>query len=141
MKYRKLGHTGFEVSAVVYGGIVSMAHGDGRVYQDNGQAASDRCVSWAIDRGINYFDVAPTYGDAQLMLGNSLKPYRKDIFLACKTEERERTRAESLMRESLRLLHTDYFDIYQMHALTTMRDIEIAFGPGGVMEMMRDMKE
>ncbi len=140
MKYRKLGNTGFEVSAVVYGGIVSMAHGDGRVYQDNGQAASDGHVSWAVDHGINYFDVAPTYGDAQLMLGNSLRPYRGDVYLACKTEARDRAHAEELMQESLRLLHTDYFDVYQMHALATMRDIEVAFGPGGVMEMMRDMK-
>ena len=141
MKYRKLGNTGFEVSAVVYGGIVSMAHGDGRVYQAKGQTVSDSCVSWAIEQGINYFDVAPTYGDAQLMMGNSLKPYRKNVYLACKTEARDRTHAEALMRESLQLLHTDYFDVYQMHALSTMKDIEIAFGPGGVMEMMRDMKE
>ena len=56
MKYRKLGKTGFEISAVAYGGIVSM---------NDGQEASDRYVSWAIDRGINYFDVAPSYGDAE----------------------------------------------------------------------------
>lgn len=141
MIHRMLGNTGFNVSAVVYGGIVSMARGDGRVYQEGGQAASDGCVAWAIDRGINYFDVAPTYGDAQLMLGNSLRPYRKGVYLACKTEARDRAQAEALMRESLQLLHTDYFDVYQMHALATMRDIEIAFGPGGVMEMMRDMKQ
>ena len=141
MRYRMLGNTGFEVSAVVYGGIVSMAHGDGRVYQANGQSVSDGCVSWAIEQGINYFDVAPTYGDAQLMMGNSLKPYRKNVYLACKTEARDRAHAEALMQESLKLLHTDYFDVYQMHALATMKDIEIAFGPGGVMEMMRDMKQ
>ncbi|MBQ8088122.1 MAG: aldo/keto reductase [Clostridia bacterium] len=45
------------------------------------------------------------------------------------------------MKQSLELLHTDYFDVYQMHALSKMEDLDIAFGPGGVMEMMRDMKE
>ena len=90
MKYRRLGNTGFEVSTVVYGGIVSMAHGDGRVYQSDGQATSDGHVAWAIDHGINYFDVAPTYGDAQQMMGNSLRPYRKGVYLACKTEARDR---------------------------------------------------
>ena len=45
----------------------------------------DHHVEWAIAHGINYFDVAPTYGDAQKLLGNSLKPYRKDVYLACKT--------------------------------------------------------
>ena len=63
MQYRELGKTGMKVSAVVYGGIVST---------DAVQADSDRYVAWAIEQGINYFDVAPTYGDAQLKLGNSL---------------------------------------------------------------------
>ena len=79
MQYRKFGRTGFDISAVSYGGIVSM---------DDGQPASDRYVAWAIDRGVNYFDVAPSYGDAEEKLGNSLKPYRKDVHLACKTGER-----------------------------------------------------
>ena len=141
MKYRSLGHTGFEVSAVAYGGIVSAAHYGGTTYPGDGQAASDGYVAWAIERGVNYFDVAPTYGDAQLMLGNSLAPHRKGVYLACKTGERRRAEAEKLMTESLRLLHTDYFDVYQMHGLSTMEDVETAFGPGGVMELMREMKE
>ena len=141
MKYRKLGNTGFEISSVAYGGIVSAAHYEGTVYPGDGQGASDGYVSWAIDHGVNYFDVAPTYGDAQQMLGNSLRSRRGNVYLACKTEARDRVRAEALMRESLALLHTDYFDVYQMHALSTMDDVERAFRPGGVMELMRDMKE
>ena len=142
MKYRSLGKTGFMVSAVTYGGIVSAAFYDDREFCPvDGQGASDRYVGWAIDRGINYFDVAPTYGDAQERLGNSLRPYRKDVHLACKTEQRMREPAEKAMRQSLEQLHTDYFDVYQMHALATMEDIDVAFGPGGVMELMREMKE
>ena len=109
--------------------------------EGDGQKNSDYYVSWAIDQGINYFDVAPSYGDAQLLLGNSLVPYRKDVYLACKTTERLRAGAEKEMKESLELLHTDYFDVYQMHALSTMEDLEQAFGPGGIMELMREMKE
>ncbi len=141
MDYRNLGNTGFNISAVTYGGIVSASVYDDREFQANGQAFSDQYVSWAYDRGINYYDVAPTYGNAQEMLGNSLKPYRKKVFLACKTVARRREEAEPIMYESMRLLHTDYFDVYQMHALSSMQDLELAFGPGGVMEMMREMKE
>lgn len=140
MRYRSLGKTGFEVSAVAYGGIVSAAHLD-RTLLPDGQTSSDRYVTWAIERGVNYFDVAPTYGDAQQMLGNSLRPFRSRVYLACKTEQRRRGEAEKRMRQSLELLHTDYFDVYQMHALSTMEDLETAFGPGGVMELMREMKE
>ncbi|MBQ8092994.1 MAG: aldo/keto reductase [Clostridia bacterium] len=141
MKYHQLGKTGFTVSAVAYGGIVSASQYGETTFPGDGQRASDSYVALAIEQGINYFDVAPTYGNAQMMLGNSLKHYRRNIHLACKTEARTRAQAEKLMHESLNLLHTDYFDVYQMHALKKMEDIEIAFRPGGVMEMMRDMKE
>ena len=141
MQYRDLGRTGFKVSAVSYGGIVSASEYDGRDYGPDGQEKSDGYVAWAMEQGVNYFDVSPRYGNAQTMMGNSLVPFRKDIYLACKTENRLRAQAEPEMEESLKLLHTDYFDVYQMHALATMRDLELAFGPGGVMELMAEMKE
>ena len=129
---REFGKTGFAIAPVVYGGIVSM---------NDGQDASDRYVAWAIDRGINYFDVAPSYGDAQEKLGNSLKTHRKEIHLACKTQQRCRVEAEKEFKESMQALHTDYFDVYQMHALRSVTEVEAAFAPGGVMEMMRWAKE
>ena len=141
MKYRRLGSTGFDISAVTYGGIVSASYYDGREVLKDGQKHSDHDVSWAVDQGINYFDVAPTYGNAQEMLGNSLAPYRNKVYLACKTNQRLRAQTEPEMHESLRLLKTDYFDVYQIHGLCTMEELETAFGPGGVMEMMVEMKE
>lgn len=132
MQYNKFGNTGFDISAISYGGIVSMNDG-----QDN----SDRYVSWAIDQGINYFDVAPSYGDAEEKLGNSLKPYRNRIHLACKTGHRMRAEAEKDLLRSQQLLHTDYFDVYQLHGVSNMTDVDLAFGPGGVMEMVRTLKE
>lgn len=132
MKKVTLGRTGLEISPVVYGGIVSM---------DETQADSDRYVAWAVEHGINYFDVAPSYGDAQLKMGNSFAPYRKDMYLACKTQKRLREDARREFEESMKLLHTDYFDVYQLHALTTDEDIDLAFGPGGAMEMVLEMKK
>lgn len=141
MQYRPLGKTGFNVSAVTYGGIVSASVYDGISYAPDGQPISDRQVAWAVEQGVNYFDISPLYGNAQEMLGHSLAPYRKNAYLAVKTDKRTRAQAEKEMEGSLKAFHTDYFDVYQMHSLTTMEDIETAFGPGGVMEMMRDMKE
>jgi len=132
MKRKLLGRTGMEISRVFYGGVVSMNDG-----QDN----SDRYVQYAIEKGVNYFDVAPSYGDAQEKLGNSLKPYRKDVYLACKTLQRTGDAAKREMEESFRLLHTDYFDVYQMHALSTVEDVEKAFGKSGAMEAMIRAKE
>ena len=95
MQYRRFGKTGFDISAVAYGGIVSM---------EDGQSASDRYVAWAIDQGVNYFDVAPSYGDAEEKLGNSLKPYRSSVHLACKTAQRLRADAEKDLLRSQQLL-------------------------------------
>ena len=141
MKYRQFGNTGISISSVSYGGIVSAGVYGGEKYDSEGQEASDRYVSWAIDRGVNYFDVAPAYGNAEEQLGNSLWPYRKDIFLACKTNKRDRDGAAADIKKSLKLLHTDYFDVYQLHEISSMQDVERAFGPGGAMEVIGKLKE
>lgn len=141
MEYRRFGRTGMNISAVSYGGIVSAGVYDNAEYPTEGQASSDRYVSWAVERGVNYFDVAPTYGNAEEQLGNSLKPYRSKIHLACKTAQRFRVEAKKELQESMKLLHTDYFDVYQLHAISSMKDVEEAFSPGGVMELMREVKE
>lgn len=127
-----LGKTGMEISKVMYGGIVSMQDG-----QDN----SDHYVEYAIQKGINYFDVAPSYGDAEEKLGNSLKPYRKDIYLACKTMERTAELAKKELDQSLQLLHTDHLDVYQMHALASIDEVETAFSKDGIFNMMIKAKE
>ena len=132
MIYTEFGRTGYRISAVAYGGVISMR---------DSQEDSYRYVPWAIDSGVNYFDVAPGYGDAQEKMGNALKPYRSGVYLACKTQERTRDRAEQDFAQSLRLLHTDWFDVYQLHAMSTDDDIGKAFGPGGVMEMVEKYKK
>lgn len=141
MEYRKFGNTGINISAVSYGGIVSAGKYDGFDYPDDCQESSDRYVSWAIDRGINYFDVGPRYGNAQEQLGNSLKPYRNKVYLACKTGQRSRAEAEKELADSLKMLHTDHLDVYQLHSISSTKDVEAAFAPGGVMELMRELKE
>ncbi len=141
MQYRTLGKTGMNVSAVGYGGIVSAGNYAGNAYPADNQQGSDRYVAWAIDQGVNYFDVAPSYGNAQEQLGNSLKARRSKVYLACKTAQRALQKAEEELKESLRLLHTDWFDNYQLHGISSMEEVDIAFGPGGVMEMVRTLKE
>jgi aryl-alcohol dehydrogenase-like predicted oxidoreductase len=128
---RKLGKTGEELSIVGFGGIVVM---------NNSQSFANNIVAEAVDRGINYFDVAPSYGDAQARLGPALEPYRKKVFLACKEgagrEEGDWTKdgAAKALDESLRLLRTDHVDLYQFHALSKMSQLEQIFGPNGAME-------
>ncbi len=127
-----LGKTGLNISKIFYGGIISMK---------DGQEFSDKYVDYAIKSGVNYFDVAPSYGDAEVILGNSLIPYRKDIYIACKTTCRDAENAKREMEQSLKHLHTDYFDNYQLHSITTKEDVDKVFSKGGAFEVILKAKE
>jgi aryl-alcohol dehydrogenase-like predicted oxidoreductase len=129
---RPLGKTGEHLSIIGFGGILVM---------DEETGAAKNIVAEAVDRGINYFDVAPSYGNAQERLGPALAPYRKDCFLACKTEGRMKDDSRKQLEESLRLLQTDHVDLYQFHALTKMTDLDKVLGPGGAMETMEAAKK
>ena len=141
MKYNTLGSTGLTISAVTYGGIVSAGFYDNVLYPEENQQASDRYVSFAIDHGVTYYDVAPGYGNAQEQLGNSLRQYRNNVSLACKTHERDAKAAEADLENSLKLLHTDHFEVYQLHAISSMDDVEKVFAPGGAMELFSTLKQ
>lgn len=132
MQRRPFGVTGEELSIIGFGGIVVKD-------VEPGEAAS--IVAEAVDRGINYFDVAPSYGNAEERLGPALAPHRGRVFLACKTGQRTRKEAVEELRESLRRLRTDHFDLYQLHAMTTREDLEVATGPGGALEAFVEARE
>jgi len=134
MQKRVLGKTGEQLSIIGFGGIVVCG---------TEQSEANAIVREAIDRGINYFDVAPSYcgGEAEERLGPALKEFRKDVFLACKTGKRDKEGAAAELRESLKTLQTDYFDLYQLHAMTTEEDLQKAMGPGGAVEAFVEARE
>jgi predicted aldo/keto reductase-like oxidoreductase len=132
MEKRVLGKTEEKLSIIAFGGIV--------VREVTTNDAS-RFVAMAIDRGINYFDVAPEYGNAQEMLGPALKPYRNNVFLSCKTHEKTAVGAEREFRDSLKKLKTDYLDLYQLHQVTTLEEVDQIMGPGGAIEFFISAKE
>jgi aryl-alcohol dehydrogenase-like predicted oxidoreductase len=129
---RALGKTGEHLSIIGFGGIVVMN-------EETGAAAN--IVAEAVDRGVNYFDVAPSYGNAQERLGPALAPYRNKCFLACKTEGRMKDDSRAQLEQSLKFLKTDHVDLYQFHALTKMTDLDKVLGPGGAMETMEAAKK
>lgn len=132
MLHRTLGKTKYSVSVIAFGGIV---------VREMEAAQASATVSESIERDINYFDVAPSYGNAQYVLGAALKPYRKNVYLACKTEKRSAKEAQQDLEESLRALKTDYFDLYQFHGLDDPDEIKQVFAAGGAMETLYKAKE
>ncbi|MFC1569080.1 aldo/keto reductase [bacterium] len=129
---RKLGKTGEELSMIGFGGVIVM--------NETAVEAANR-VAQAIDLGVNYFDVAPTYDNAEEMMGPALEPYRKRCFLACKTTQRSGKDARTELEASLNKLRTDHVDLYQLHALTTDEDVETAFGSNGAMQTFIKAKD
>ena len=130
---RQYGNTGIELSIIGFGGIVVAG---------SEQEHANRVAAEAIERGVNYFDFAPTYGDAELLLGPALEPYRKSLFLACKTTERQREGAEAELNRSLERLRTDHFDLYQLHGIRDVeKDVDVAFAKGGAMEVFIQAKK
>ncbi|MRR19979.1 aldo/keto reductase [bacterium] len=132
LEKRSLGRTGEMLSVIGFGGIVVM-----NATPDEASEA----VRMAIDAGVNYFDVAPSYGDAETKLGPALEPYRKDVFLACKTTRRTRSEARQELEQSLKNMRTDHFDLYQHHAVTTLEDVDALLGPGGAMETFLEARK
>jgi predicted aldo/keto reductase-like oxidoreductase len=129
---RSLGRTGEMLSMIGFGGII---------VKDATPGEASDMVKLAIDSGINYFDVAPSYGDAEVKLGPALEPYRKGVFLACKTTKRNKSESRIELEQSLKHLRTDHVDLYQFHAVTTLEDVEKIHGPGGAMETFQEARK
>ena len=123
---RLLGKTREKVSIIALGGIVVSGVTDEHARQ---------VVDESVEKGVNYFDVAPTYGDAEVKLGPALAPYRDKVFLACKTTRRDREGAKEELEKSLQRLQTDHLDLYQLHAIADVeKDVKGALAKGGAME-------
>ena len=132
---RMLGRTGQKVSIVGFPGL-ALTHYD----QKRGTAG----IHDAFERGVNYFDVAPAYGngDCEIKMGIGLQGIdRSRIFLACKTKMRDKQGARKELERSLKRLKTDYFDLYQLHHLRTPQEVKQALGSGGAMETFLKAKE
>ncbi|MFW6288962.1 MAG: aldo/keto reductase [Spirochaetota bacterium] len=132
MEKRNYGKHDVQLSVVGFGGIL---------VTDETTGESARRVSYAIDRGVNYFDVAPSYGNAEEMLGPALEPYRQDVFLACKTNKRDAEGAEEEFRASLQKLRTDHIDLYQLHGIQTEDEVDQVLAPGGALSFYRTLQE
>ncbi|MCL2433008.1 MAG: aldo/keto reductase [Clostridia bacterium] len=126
-----LGNTGLEVSLIGFGGLCL---GELNIEQ------SQKAVDFALKSGINYFEAAPSYGNSQVNLGIAIESKRKDIFLACKTLERGGDKVRAELENSLKVLKTDYFDVYQLHGICNIEELETATAPGGALEAIIQAK-
>lgn len=129
---RSLGQTGAMLSVIGFSGLAM---------KDVTAELASQSVELAINYGVNYFDVAPAYGNAEVMLGPALEPYRKDVFLSCKTQKRTKAEARQELEQSLTRMRTDHFDLYQFHYVSRLSQVDTITGPGGALETFLEAKK
>lgn len=122
MEHRRFGKLEHMSSVLVYGGAAL-----GEVDQDT----ADRSIQQALDAGVNHFDFAASYGDAELRLGPWMSRIRGDIFLATKTGDRDRAGAWTSINRSLERMQTDHIDLIQLHAIGDLAELDLAMGTDG----------
>jgi predicted aldo/keto reductase-like oxidoreductase len=125
VEQRRLGRLGHQSSVLIYG-AAALSEVD--------QDTADASVQLALDAGINHFDVAASYGDAELRLGPWMPTIRDRVFLATKTGLRERDEAWVQINRSLERLQTDHLDLIQIHAVGDLEELDLVTRSGGSLE-------
>ena len=132
MQTRRLGRIGHESSVLIYG-AASLSDVD--------QARADISIQEALDAGINHFDVAADYGDAELRLGPWMPRIRSQIFLATKTGCRTDAEAWAGINRSFERLQTDHLDLIQLHSVGDLETLDQVTGNGGALAAAVRAKE
>jgi len=138
MPTRNLGKSGYRV------GVFSLG-GQGALEAARNDAVAVPIVQKALDLGVNYLDTSSIYGGperwSERYIGQVLKHRRAEAFLASKTKERTRDGSLRMLEQSLKLLQTDYLDLWQLHDVGTLAEVEEIFAPGGAMAALQQARE
>lgn len=125
MLKRTMGRLNHDSSVVMFG-----AASLGNVMQEE----ADASISFALQHGVNHFDTAASYGDAEVRMGPTINTIRKDIFLATKTGQRTKKEAKEEIYRSLERMRVDSVDLLQLHAVGSMEELDRCTGKGGSLE-------
>src|SRR3989304_20389 len=125
METRRFGRTGHMSTVAIFGAAA---------FGQISQADADKVMEMVIEAGVNHIDVAPSYGQAEIRIGPWMPRERGRFFLGCKTMERTKEAAWKELRESLKRLQTETFDLYQCHAITSMEELDAVTMKGGALE-------
>ena len=132
MEQRRLGKTGHMSSVLTLGGAA---------LRSASQSEASAAIELAVSHGVNHFDVAPLYGQAEVLLGPWLEKNRSKVFLGCKTQSRDNDSTWESINCSLERLRTDYFDLFQFHWVDDLETLSVILGPGGAIEAVLEAKE
>ena len=134
MEKRRLGRTGHE-STVVTLGTAGLGRDTLTQYQ------VDQAVETALSHGVNHLDIAPSYGQAMENMAPWMGRIRDKLFLGAKTSKRTKSEASEDIRSCMSRLGVDSFDLFQLHSVGAMEDLDAVTGPGGALEAVVELRD
>lgn len=133
MQKRTLGRTGHQSTVVTFG-----TYAVGYVEQDE----ADHAIQLVLDHNVNHFDIAPTYGHAMERVAPWMPEIRtRGIFVGAKTAVRDRDGAWRDVESIMQRMGTEDFDLFQLHSVGNMEQLELATAPGGSLKTLVEMRE
>lgn len=133
MPERLLGRTGVKVPIFGLGGA-----GQTPLSQEGKEQDAAAVIEKALELGIRYFDTAADYGPSEDYLGKVLPPHRSKLFLASKTDKRDRDGAWRELERSLKRLKTDHLDLWQLHHVSSRQDLDSIFSSAGAIRALEE---
>ncbi len=76
----------------------------------------------AYEGGIRFYDTANAYTDSEEKIGLALSDVRSDIVIATKSAARDKAGVLAHIENSLRMMKTDYIDLFQFHQVPAVPD-------------------
>lgn len=127
---RVFGATGMELSAISFGGLPM---------QRCSMIEAERVLHAALDAGINFIDTARAYTDSEAKIGQ-IAPRRSEFYLASKSMSRTAAGIYQDVLTSLELMKTDCIDLYQIHNLKKMEELEAVLAVDGALSGLKKAK-
>ena len=125
METRRFGRTGHMSTVAIFGAAA---------FSQVSQEEADKAMELIVEAGVNHIDIARSYGEAELRVGPWMPRARGRFFLGSKTTQRTKEDAWKELQESLKRLQIEALDLYQIHAITTMEELDSVTMKGGALE-------
>lgn len=132
MQKRRLGRTEHRSTVVTFGAF-SVGYLD--------QEEADRVIEMVLGHGVNHIDIAPTYGEAMERMAPWMPEIRSRVFLGSKTRHRSRDEAWRDVERILKRMNVEEFDLFQLHSVGDLQELELATADGGALEALVEMRE
>lgn len=133
MEKRILGRTNYEVSIIGFGGIP---------IQKVSKESATEILGEALKQGINFIDTARGYRESEALIGEALQELgRENFILATKSMNRTYDGILEDLETSLKLLKTDYIDLFQFHNIANKETLDMVIKEGGALQALKEAKE